>query len=197
MIAHIRQFYRWMENWVDRPHAHLILGFLFFLEAIFFIPTDPILLFFCLKRPLNAFSYAGAATVGSVLGGLTSYALGACLWHMCGPQLLDAPWLNHIIAPATLNHVMEQFSIHGWSAILIAGFTPIPYKAATFAAGFCHMSLIPVFFGSVLARGARFYLYAIIIHVYGVHIKELALQYFTYIMGATVILLATGWWLLG
>lgn len=40
-------------------------------------------------------------------------------------------------------------------AVLIPGFTPIPYKVFTVAAGAVGMPLLPFSIGSVIGRGAR------------------------------------------
>ena len=49
---------------------------------------------------------------------------------------------------------------YGVLAVFIAGFSPIPYKVFTIAAGVLSMALIPFILASILGRGARFFLVA-------------------------------------
>ena len=44
--------------------------------------------------------------------------------------------------------------------ILVAGFTPVPYKVFTITAGILGMSVIPFILASIVGRGARFFLVA-------------------------------------
>jgi membrane protein DedA with SNARE-associated domain len=51
---------------------------------------------------------------------------------------------------------------HEWGfwAVLIAGFSPIPYKVFTISAGALAMSFLPFVLASAVGRGARFFLVA-------------------------------------
>jgi len=50
------------------------------------------------------------------------------------------------------------FEKWGVWAVLIAGFSPIPYKVFTISAGVLHMALIPFLIASAVGRGGRFFL---------------------------------------
>lgn len=194
MAVSLKHIYDHMCSYVHTPYALPFLAVIFFFEAIFFIPTDPVLIFYCLEQPDRAYTFSGVSTIASVLGGLTSYMLGLYFWHAYGTAVLTSSWITMWISPTTVHHLMQQFSQYDWWAILIAGFTPVPYKAAAFAAGCCHISLIPVIFGSLIARGARFFTYAIIIRFAGIHIKQVVYRYFNYLMLTTVALCAAGYY---
>lgn len=45
-------------------------------------------------------------------------------------------------------------------AVIVAGFTPIPYKIFTIASGLAGMALLPFILASCVGRGARFFLVA-------------------------------------
>jgi len=47
--------------------------------------------------------------------------------------------------------------------VLVAGFSPIPYKVFTIAAGAMAIAWLPFFIASLLGRGARFFLVAIVL----------------------------------
>lgn len=194
MAISIKQFYNRLASYVYSPYAESILAFLFFLEAIFFLPTDPMLIMFCLSRRENAFRYATIATISSVIGGITSYFIGFMLWNYAGEQIIHNKLINYILTPAAFTHLSEQYRQYEWLAILIAGFTPIPYKAATLTAGFCKLSLIPFIFCSLIARGARFYLLAAIIKIVGVHVQESINRYFNIIIGLTALAIVFSLW---
>jgi len=190
----IKRFYDWMASCVYSPYADVTLGFLFFLEAIFFLPTDPMLIMYCISRQEKVFRYATIATISSVFGGITSYLIGAMLWDIAGEQIIHNKIVNYILSPATFTYLSQQFRQHEWLAILIAGFTPIPYKAATLTAGFCKISLIPFVLCSVIARGSRFYLLAIIIKILGVHIQQSINRYFNIVIGLTALTIIFSLW---
>ncbi len=189
-------YYERLGAHVHKPHADFLLGFLFYLEAIFFIPTDPMLIIYCFELPQRALAFASIATFGSVLGGMTSYALGALLWDTVGPQIIHNRIINYILTPEGFAYLSAQYRTHEWLAILIAGFTPIPYKAATLTAGFCKLSIVPFIICSAIARGARFFMLAIIIKLFGNRIKESLNQYLTALTLAAAVIVIGAWFVL-
>ena len=152
--------------------------FLFYLEAIFLVPVDPILILYCLEDRKQSLYYAALATLSSVLGGITGYMLGSYLWNIAGQQILDFKVITYILPQETFYYLKNLYHQYATWAILISGFTPIPYKAATLSAGFCKLPIIPFVFFSCLARGARFFLVAITIRIWGQSIKAFIDKYF-------------------
>lgn len=175
----LRPLYYWMNSCVHKKHADALLTVLFFLEAlIFIIPTDPMLIMYCIEKRHQAFWYAFIATVGSVLGGITGYFIGYLLWGYAGQTIIHNPLINLIVTPEQFYAACELYKQHACFAILIAGFTPIPYKAATLTAGFCNIALTPFIICSIIARGARFFIYAVTISIWGEQIKEYIDRFF-------------------
>jgi membrane protein YqaA with SNARE-associated domain len=195
MISWINRSYEWMGSTINSAYADYILCFLFYLEAIFFLPTDPILILYCLERRDRAITYATIALIGSIFGGMTSYALGAFLWDAYGQHIIHNHLVNYILTPERFYHLAALYQEHEWFAIFMAGFTPIPYKAATLAAGFCKISFAPFVICSIIARGSRFYLLAIICKIWGHRIKDSVQKYFNLILLFAVILIALTVWL--
>src|SRR5207247_2181329 len=75
--------------------------------------------------------------------------------------------LGWFASDATIESVRRSFEENTFLAIAIAGFTPIPYKVFTIAAGIFGVSF-PVFvLASVLSRGARFFLEAVLLRFFG------------------------------
>ena len=74
----------------------------------------------------------------------------------------------------------------------VAGFTPIPYKIFTIAAGTFSMNF-PIFvLISALTRGARFFIVATLIWKFGKNIKDIIDKYFNLLSIVFVILLILG-----
>jgi membrane protein YqaA with SNARE-associated domain len=179
LFTHLKKLYEWLGKQAYSPYADLLLGFIFYVEAIFFFPTDPILILYCLERRDRALRYATIATIGSVLGGLTSYGIGYYIWHVAGDAIIHQSFLNRFIKPDTFLDLCNQYRAYESWAILIAGFSFIvPYKAVTFTAGFCQLSVPPFIFYSCIVRGFRFYLVAILIKIWGTQIQEFIDRYF-------------------
>lgn len=147
--------YAWTVRWAAHPRAPWALGGLSAAESSFFpIPPDALLMPMSLARPERALRFAAIATLASVLGGLLGYALGGVVLS------LVAPWIEAAgYAPAYATGV-EWAREWGFWVMLVAGFSPIPYKVFTIAAGATGIPLIPFVAASLIGRGARFFLVA-------------------------------------
>ena len=62
-------------------------------------------------------------------------------------------------------------------AVFVAGFSPIPYKVFTIAAGVASLSLPGFFVASLIGRGARFFLVAAFVRYAGVRLEARLIQY--------------------
>lgn len=163
----IRAAYDWMGSKVESKFSIMWLAGFFFIEAFcFIIPVDPLLILFCIEKQAKAFYYAMIATLSSVLGGIFGYMIGYLLWDSVGIKLVTMIISVEVFEMAKLKYQLYQ----NW-AVLIAGFSPLPYKAVTLSAGFCHFSLSSFIIFSFIARGARFFLIAGIIKLFGPSIK--------------------------
>lgn len=193
----MKKIYEWMGKQVYSPYAGYMLCIMFYLEAIFFLPTDPILMLYCLERRDRALWYATIATIGSVLGALTSYALGYYLWQTVGDAIIHQSFLNRFIKPENFTYLCTQYRIHDSWAVLVAGFIPIvPYKAVTLTAGFCQLSLVPFTIYSCIVRGVRFYAVAILISIWGAQIKQFIDQYFRLLVALVVLVVSIVVWII-
>lgn len=149
-------------TWARHPHAERYLAGLSFAESSFFpIPPDVMLAPMVLARPDRAFRLALVTTLASVAGGIAGYAIGYFALEAIEP-VLAARGYDEAYATA-----QDWFVRYGFWSVLAAGFSPIPYKVFTIAAGAFGM-LLPVFaVASVLGRGARFFLVAGLIKLGG------------------------------
>ena len=174
----IRRVYDWMGSKVNTPYAKVWLCALFFIESSFFvIPVDPLLILYCVEDRKKSLYFAALATVSSVLGGIFGYCIGMFLWESLGTTLV-----NWFISQETFHNVVTKYKLYQHWAVLLGGFTPIPYKAVTISAGFCKLPILPFIFYSFIARGARFYLVAGAIYAWGEKIKKFIDDYFNYLV---------------
>ena len=141
--------------WARHRHAAWYLSGLSFAESSFFpIPPDVMLAPMSMAKPGSAMRYALMTTLASVIGGLFGYLIGAFFFEWIQPWLQQSHYWDKYL------HVREWFEQWGFWAILIAGFSPIPYKVFTIAAGTLGMNLPLFVIGSALGRGGRFFLVA-------------------------------------
>jgi membrane protein YqaA with SNARE-associated domain len=181
--------------WSAHPRAPGILSALSFAESSFFpIPPDVMLAPMCLAKPRRGWFFAGLCTITSVAGGLLGYLIGRLAFHWIEPWLMTSSY-----APV-FEQAVASFERYGAIYILLAGFTPIPYKVFTISAGVVGMPLLPFLAGSLIGRGARFYLVAGLIRLMGEKAAE-RLRLWVDVAGWSVLALAVvgfiAWKLLG
>ncbi|MTI63261.1 YqaA family protein [Methylophaga sp.] len=141
--------------WARHKYATYWLALVSFSESSFFlIPPDVMLAPMSLARPDRAWFYAGLTTAASVLGGLFGYAIGLFAFQLAEPWLISLDYMH------AYQQASAWFDQWGFWAIFLAGFTPIPYKIFTIAAGAANMLLLPFVIGSLIGRGMRFFLVA-------------------------------------
>lgn len=139
-----------------------------FIESSFFpIPPDVMLIPMILAAPKKAWSIAGVATVGSVIGAYLGYAIGFYFF-----QLIAEPLLNFYGYLEKFNSFKDLYNQYGAWIVFGAGITPFPYKIITIASGVVHMNLIVFTIASIIARGMRFYLVAWLLKKYGETMRE-------------------------
>ena len=184
----LRRIYNWCIEAADKPYALWILGAVAFAESSFFpIPPDIMLLPMSLARPSRAWLFAGLCTITSVAGGVLGYAIGALLYDSVGQWLIN---LYH------LGDKVEAFrsSYAEWGSviILLKGLTPIPYKLVTITSGFAGYNIWLFILCSIVARGGRFFMVAIVLNRYGDVIRAEIEKRLGLWLTAFVILLAAG-----
>lgn len=154
-------------GWSRHPRAERYLAALSASEAIFFpVPPDVMLAPMCLARPRQAWRYATWCTLASVGGAFIGYLLG----DWAGETI--RPWLEQSRYADSYHSVVESFTVYGVIYMVLAGFSPIPFKIFTVSAGLLSMPLLPFLLASAAARAARFFLVAGLIRVGGPQFAE-------------------------
>ena len=157
-----KRLYERVLAWAKHRHAARYLFTLSFAESSFFpIPPDIMLAPMCLSAPKKGTWYAFLTTVGSVLGGIFGYLIGMFSFELIEPLIHTMGFVEKI------ELVKGWFQEWGFWAILIAGFSPIPYKVFTITAGLLGMVFLPFVLASIVGRGARFFLIAFLVQLGG------------------------------
>ena len=143
--------------------AILWLSAISFLESIILpVPLQDLLLAsMSLRNRSKAFYFAAICTIASVLGALLGYYIGVQAENHILPILINLDY------ESKFETAQMYFQTYGIYIILIAGFSPIPYKVFTIAAGMMSMSLLPFVFFSLIARGARYFLISFLVRKFG------------------------------
>lgn len=173
------------------PHAVGYLAGLSFAESSFFpIPPDVMLAPMTLANPRRAWFFAALTTVASVLGGIAGYAIGLLAFDLIEPLLHRAGyWQAYLQA-------REWFTHWGFWAVLLAGFSPVPYKIFTIAAGVVALSFPLFVIASLIGRGARFFLVAALIYLGGEKMERQLRHYVEYLGWSLVVLAVIAYLLL-
>lgn len=154
--------------WSAHPRAVWYLGAVSFAESSFFPipPPDVLLAPMVLARPQRAWKLAAWTTLTSVAGGVLGLTLGAVAIDSLQPLLQDhGYWDSYLRA-------RQWFATWGFWAVIVAGFSPIPYKVFALAAGAASM-LLPLFVvASIVGRGGRFFLVAALIVLGGRRMEQ-------------------------
>ena len=174
--------YHKVKNWSLRPDADKYLFALSFAESSFFpVPPDVLLAPMCATRPHRAMYLAAMTTLFSVAGGVAGYAIGYFAvdlisswleeWHYTLGQGetrnfafdLISSWLEGGAFREGYEQARAWFDQWGAGVVVIAGFSPIPYKIFTIAAGVLEQNFMVFVVASLVGRGARFFLVALLL----------------------------------
>ncbi|MBK1733958.1 hypothetical protein CKO15_01405 [Halorhodospira abdelmalekii] len=182
--------YRWTIRWAAHPRAPWVLGGVSVAESSFFpIPPDVLLAPMSLAKPRRALHFALITTLGSVAGGLIGYALGYFALSLVEPWIAAAGYTGHYQTAVT------WFQTWGFWIVLVAGFSPIPYKVFTIAAGATGVGLILFIIASLIGRGARFFMVALLVGWGGAQLEPWLLRHVERIgwLSVVALLLAMLW----
>src|ERR1700760_1358119 len=170
MVDHaimLKRIYDWCIDAAHKPYALWIMAAVAFAESSFFpVPPDVMLIPMSLAQPQRAWLYALVCTAASVLGGLLGYAIGALLYDSIGHWLIQFYGLG-----GKVESFRAGYAEYGAWIILLKGLTPIPYKLVTITSGFANYNIVLFVLLSIVARGGRFFIVAILLNRYGEWIR--------------------------
>ena len=180
--------YDWTMQLANNPRAIWLLGFVSFIEAIFFpIPPDVLLIPMILANIKRAWLYAFVTTITSVIGGLVGYAIG----YLAYEQIAE-PLLLSLGKQAAMNLFSISINENGFLIVLTAGISPIPFKVVSVMSGFTQMPLFVFLLSALLGRATRFFVVATLLKYYGEAIKSFIETYLGWLFLVFIALIVLG-----
>jgi membrane protein YqaA with SNARE-associated domain len=185
-----RRLYDALLQWSASPHGLAVLALVSFAEASFFpIPPDVLIIAAVLAHPKVWWKAVAVCSIASIAGGMTGYLIGRGLWGAVSGFFFD--WVPGF-TPEVYDRVSGLYEQWNFWIVFGAGFTPIPYKVFTIAAGVAKIN-VPVFLlASAVSRTARFALVAGALRLCGPKIKPILDKYLAWITLLFFILLIGG-----
>ena len=166
--AFFKRMYDWVLKCAEHPQAVWLLALFSFAESSFFpIPPDVLLIPMILARPERAFRLAAICTVSSVAGGFAGYAIGAFLYDAVAVPIFD--FYGYTDKVETFK---QAYNAYGAWIVAAAGFTPFPYKVITILSDMTGWTLDIFSIASVLSRGGRFFLLAVLLWKFGAPMEK-------------------------
>lgn len=184
----LRFLYNWTLELANNPRAIWLLGFVSFIEAIFFpIPPDILLIPMILANIQKAWFYAFVATITSVMGGLVGYAVGFLAYSEIAEPLLIS--LGKQSAMILFSNSINE---NGFLIVLTAGISPIPFKVVSIMSGFTQMPILVFLVSAMLGRATRFFVVATLLKYYGETIKSFIETYLGWLFLIFMVLIFVG-----
>ncbi len=170
----LKKTYNWTLEKAQHKNAKWYLSLISFAESSFFpIPPDILLIPMALASKAKALFYAFICTLFSVLGGILGYAIGYFFYNSVGIYIVELYHLEN-----SFNIFEDYYKEFGILIVLGAGITPFPYKFITIASGVFGLNIFLFIIVSIIGRGLRFYLIAILLYFFGQKINLIIDKYF-------------------
>jgi len=184
----LRKLYDWVLNQAKTKHAERALFWIAFIESsVFPIPPDVLLIAMVLAERLKWLRYFFICLAGSVLGGTAGYLIGMGVWEAVHPW-----FFTYVFSEAAFHKVRELYIRYDFWMVFAAGFTPIPYKVFTIAAGVAAIDFPRFVIASLCGRGGRFIIVAGMLRIFGAPIRVFIEKYFNLLTVAFTLLLVGG-----
>lgn len=188
IFNNLEKIRQWTLKWADSKHSAAALFFLAFAEASFFpVPPDVLLIGILAISSVKWWRYALICVAGSVVGGMFGYVIGWAFYEAIGQRVVDL----YNLQPA-VDAIGLKYSQHAFLTVFTAAFTPIPFKLITITAGLFKVSFWQVVIASVIGRGARFFMVALFLRIFGKKFNGLVVKYFNALSLAAFIFVIIG-----
>ena len=139
--------------WARLPRAPAVLCAVSFAESVFFpIAVDVMLVPMCAARPARMLPFVTLTILFSVAGGMFGLMLGYLAIDTVLPWIQEVGWGNQY------SRVLDWYQRWGYWALVLAAFSPLPYKVFAISAGGLNMDVGSFLAASFLGRGLRFFL---------------------------------------
>lgn len=147
----------------DNKKTLRLLAVFTFLESIIIpIPPDIFLIPITLNKRYSWIFLGIYTAFFSILGGILGYFIGMFFWDIIGENIVEFyNGYNYI------DYIKKLFTKYGWAVILVAGFSPIPYKIFTIGSGLLGYNFIIFILCSMISRSLRFLTLTYLVYKYG------------------------------
>lgn len=178
-MAVFRKLYERAILWSAHPKAQWYLGFLSFIEAIFFpVMPEVMLAPMSLAKPQHAYRYATISLIFGLVGSLLGYALGHYAYEVVSPFLSETMRVGIDGWVQDLRVQMNEHWVTLLFVLVIAGLQPVvPMKVVAWASGIVGIPLVPYIACMAVGRGKRLYLVAAAIRWGGEKAQEKLQKY--------------------
>ena len=184
----LKKMYDWVLQWAERPGGTWALFIIAFCESSFFpVPPDVLLIALAVGAPKKSYKFAMVCSLGSILGACVGYFIGWQFMDLIGDKIIGFYHLTDKI-----DYIAALYREWDAWAVGIAGFTPIPFKLFTIAAGAFSINFPIFIIASAFSRTLRFILVGSLIYFFGPSIQTFINKYFNILAIVFVILLIAG-----
>lgn len=181
-----------IQNNEFTSHAYTALFCIAFAESSFFpIPPDIPFIMMGIVKPELSLYLALLLSIASVLGGALGYFIGFFGGRPLVEWMVQSRWIRPIFNQQKFEMVEEYYQKYDVWAVLVAAFTPIPYKVFTIGGGVCRIHFWRFMLASLIGRSGRFFLVGSLMYLYGDYAKSLV-QYFDVFLVVMLILVVLG-----
>jgi len=163
-----------MKRWKDHIKEYLVKNadhtrtlfwydlMIFFETTIFPIPPDFWQIALTLSKPKRWKLFFIHSLVASVLGGVFAYGVGFWLFDSYGLKIVSIFNLGK-----ELESLVSFFQYATFWSVLVAAFTPVPYRVFTISAGLFHANIFLFVVASIIGRGCRFLIVGFVTSYFG------------------------------
>ncbi len=153
----------WTTDLVRSRYAYPVLFAGALLEStIFPWPIEFLLAAMMLEDRRHVAPVTAIAVVGSVIGGVIFYFIGAELYDSLGVSLVEGLGME-----AAFEDKRQRFQDYSIWIIFIAAQTPVPFQITTMAAGVAGVAFWPFLIAATLARSVRYAMMGVALYYFG------------------------------
>lgn len=164
--AMVNARWAWFEEKAQTKQAEKWLGVYSFFETFLFFlfPVDPFLAVMVYANKTKWVRMFLITTFSSVISAIIVYFIA-----YFSIELLT-PFVHFLGIEKEIETISNNIEGYVFITTLIGAFTPIPYTPVVITAGFLKVNFFAFFFASLIGRGARFGLVAVVTYIFGVSV---------------------------
>lgn len=173
----IERITSWVVRMAETKYGGLILFLAAFSEAILTIlPFTILFMLLAVASPKKAFRYALLCVIGATLGAILAYGIGYYIWIKPDGGFTSFVhfFFNYIPGFTEVKYFQIQAWVGKWGvlALVIVGFTPMPFELVTISSGVFQMSFPLYILATLAGRFLRYFLMAFLFWKFGATIKQ-------------------------